>query len=125
MKLVDTSSWVEYLRELDSDASHRVEELLLKGEASWCDMNLVELWNGARGAREKRELAEMEREITVLPVDSEVWQVARRLARSCRDAGFTVPASDIVVAACAVHHKLEIEYCDAHFDNIMPVAVKL
>jgi len=72
MTLVDTSSWIEYLRQKDSPVTLRVQDLLLQGEASWCDMTLVELWNGASGAREKRELAELEKEITLLPVNEGV-----------------------------------------------------
>ena len=125
MKLVDTSSWIEYLRDADSDAGNRVEELVLTGDAGWCDMTAVELWNGARGAREKRELAELEREVELFAVDSHVWQKARKLAAQSRDSGVTVPAADIVVVACAAHHKLEVEHCDKHFDKILPIAAKL
>ena len=125
MKLVDTSSWVEYLRQLKSPATDRVGSLLLDDEAAWCDMTAVELWNGARGAREKRELAELEKEITLLPVNAEVWQLARKLARGCREAGLSLPANDIVIAACATHHEVDLEYCDHHFDKILPIAVKL
>jgi predicted nucleic acid-binding protein len=56
MKLVDTSSWVEYLRDRESEAGDSVEVLVLSGEAAWCDITLVELWHGVRGAKEKREL---------------------------------------------------------------------
>ena len=122
MKLVDTSSWVDYLRDLNSDVCARVGSLVLAGEAAWCEMTLVELWNGARGTREKRELAEMEKEITLLPIHRGVWQTACKLARSCRDAGLTVPANDIVIAACAIENKVGLEHCDRHFDNIMPLA---
>ncbi len=125
MKLVDTSSWIEYLRELESEASERVEDLVLAGEASWCEMTLVELWNGARGARERSELAELEKEITLLSVHSPVWKTARKLARRCREAGVTVPASDIVITACAANHGVELEHCDGHFDKILPIAAKL
>jgi len=34
VKLVDTSSWVEYLRESESDVGARVEELVLAGQES-------------------------------------------------------------------------------------------
>ena len=124
MKLVDTSSWIEYLRDRESQATGRVRDLVLDGEAAWCDMTLVELWNGARGAREKRELAELEKEITLLPVHAPVWKSACKLARRCREAGLTVPASDIVIAACAVNHAVELEYCDEHFIKILPIAAK-
>lgn len=88
-------------------------------------MTLVELWNGARGAREKRELAELEKEITLLPVNEGVWGVSRNLARRCRDAGLTVPAADIVIVACASKHQVSLEHCDGHLEKIVPIAAKL
>lgn len=125
MKLVDTSSWVEYLRDRESEAGDRVEALVLSGEAAWCDMTLVELWHGVRGAKEKRELADMENEIEHVSVDAVVWRLASKLALRCREKGITVPASDIVIAACAVAHKLELERSDTHFDDILPLAKSL
>lgn len=125
MKLVDTSSWVEYLRDRESEPGDAVEVLVLSGEAAWCDMTLVELWQGVRGAREKRELAEMEREITLVPVDADVWRFARRLALRCREKGISVPANDLIIAACAHTHRLELEHCDQHFDDLLPVAKTL
>ena len=125
MKLVDTSSWVEYLRGRESEAGDSVEVLFLSGEAAWCDMTLVELWHGVHGAKEKRELAEMEKEVARIPVDATVWRLASRLALRCREKGFTVPTSDIVIAACAVTHGLELEHCDKHFDELLPLAKSL
>ncbi|MBC8094202.1 MAG: PIN domain-containing protein [Akkermansiaceae bacterium] len=125
MKLVDTSSWVEYLRGRESEEGDRVEVLFLSGEAAWCDMTLVELWHGVRGAKEKRELAEMEKEIERVSVDAAVWRLASRLALRCRENGITAPTSDIVIAACAAAHKLELEHCDRHFDRILPLAKDL
>jgi predicted nucleic acid-binding protein len=125
MKLVDTSSWVEYLRDRESEAGERMEVLVLRGEAAWCDITLVELWHGVRGAKEKRELAEMENEIERIPVDAEVWRMASKLALRCREKGLTVPISDIVTAACAVRRGLELEHCDKHFDDILPLAKSL
>jgi len=125
MKLVDTSSWVEYLRDRESEAGDRVEVLVLSGEAAWCDITLVELWQGVGSAKEKRELAEMENEVERVPVDGAVWRLASKLALRCREKGFTVPISDIVTAACTVTHKLELEHCDKHFDDILPLAKSL
>ena len=125
MKLIDTSSWVEYLRDRESEAGDSVEVLVLRGEAAWCDITLVELWHGVRGAKEKRELAEMENEVERIPVDADVWRLASKLALRCREKGLTVPISDIVTAACAVTHELELEHCDKHFNDILPLAKAL
>jgi hypothetical protein len=125
MKLIDTSSWVEYFRERESGAGDNVEVLVLSGEAAWCDITLVELWHGVRGAKEKRELAMMENEIERIPVNATVWRLASKLALRCREKGFTVPISDIITAACAVAHGLELEHCDKHFNELLPLAKTL
>lgn len=125
MKLVDTSSWVDYLRSRKSEAGDRVEALLLNGEAAWCDITLVELWHGVKGAVEKRDLTQMEKEIERIPVDASTWSMASRLALRCREKGLTVPVSDIITAACAVAHGLELEHCDKHYNDIIPIAKSL
>jgi predicted nucleic acid-binding protein len=125
MKLVDTSSWVEYLRNRGSAAGDSTEALVLSGDAAWCDITLVELWHGVRGAKEKRDLAEMENEIERIPVDAAVWRLSSKLALRCREKGLTVPISDIVIAACAAANGLELEHCDKHFDDLLPLAKTL
>jgi predicted nucleic acid-binding protein len=125
MTLVDASSWIEFLRGRDSAAGQRVKALLARGDAAWCDMTLVELWNGAQGHIEKRALEELQEELRLYPVNEQVWAGARMLARRCREKGITAPAPDIVVAACAADNKLPLEHCDSHFDNILTVAAKI
>jgi len=125
MKLIDTSSWVEYFRERESEAGDNVEVLVLSGEAAWCDITLVELWHGVRGTKEKRELAEMENEVELISVNAAVWRLSSKLALRCREKGITVPLSDIITAACAATHKLELEHCDKHFNELLPLAKSL
>ena len=125
MKLVDASSWIEFLRDRASEPSQRVKALLLHGHAAWCELTLVELWNGAQGKAEKDALEELEDEVRLYPVNEQVWAKARALARRCREKGVNVTTPDIVIAACAVTHKLEMEHCDGHFDKILPIAAKL
>jgi predicted nucleic acid-binding protein len=125
MTLVDASSWIEFLRGRDSPSGQRVKALLIRGEAAWCEMTLVELWNGAQGIAEKKILEEMEEELRLYPVNEQVWTDARILARRCREKGVTAPATDIVIAACATNHKLSLEHCDSHFDQVLPIAARL
>ena len=60
MKLVDTSSWIEYLRGRNNAVADRVRDLMREDEAALCEMVLVELWNGARGEGEKRVLRDLQ-----------------------------------------------------------------
>ena len=109
MTLVDTSSWVEALRsDGSSDVRQRVRQLLIEGQAAWCDLVSLELWNGARGEYEKKKLAELEKEIPCLSTTDGVWRLARELARKSRDAGKTAPAADLVISACGFSIRLKL-----------------
>ena len=125
MTLVDTSSWIEFLRGRDSEPSCRVKTLLSRGHAAWCDMTLVELWNGAQGNVEKKALEELEVEVQLCAINVQVWTKARLLARRCREKGITATSADILIAACVVNYNLDLEHCDGHFDKILPIAKKL
>jgi hypothetical protein len=116
MRLIDTSAWIHALR-TDGDAAvaSRVRTLLDAGEAAWCPMVQLELWNGARGDHERRVIKEMQNDLIELEIDESVWAIAYALAQSARRAGKTIPATDILIAACARRHGVELEHADRHF----------
>jgi predicted nucleic acid-binding protein len=119
MVLVDTSAWVHFLRpDGDREVRKRVEAALKAGTARWCQLVRLELWNGAGGERERKVLREFERLIPDLAIDATTWSDACELARRCRAAGVTVPATDILIAACARQHGADLEHADGDFDAI-------
>lgn len=119
MILVDTSSWIEQLRrDGDPTVRKRVEAILSAGEAAWCPIVRLELWNGARGEREKRVLREMEKSLPDLGIPPAVWSSACRLAEEARKKGKTIPSTDLLIAACARHYSVAIEHADSHFEII-------
>lgn len=120
LTLIDTSSWVEALRRQgDEVVRERVHKLLVEGQAAWCDIVLLELWNGARGDYEKKQLGQLEQEMICLPTTSLVWEMSRLLARLCRKNGVMTPATDLLIVACARTHEVGIEHQDAHFAAIL------
>lgn len=125
MKLIDTSSWVHYLRGSDHQAVSRVEMLILGDEAGWCEMVAAELWNGVRTEAERKKLKSLDRVATNFPVTSNVWNKSFTLATECRKQGITAPVSDLVIASCARHYGLEVEHDDRHFELITPISAKL
>ena len=117
MILVDTSSWIHLLRpDGDRNVRTRVEAALTTGQACWCPLVQLELWNGARGKRERSVLRDFARTLPELPIDDEVWAGAHALARRARASGVTVPATDIVIAACADRHRATLETADSDFE---------
>lgn len=122
MILIDTSSWIHLLRPSgDSAVRCRVESALRSGEACWCPLIRLELWNGARGQKEHRVLEEFSRILPELPINNAVWQEACSLARQARSHGVTIPATDIVIASCARHHGASMETADPDFDLIVSI----
>ena len=117
--LIDTSAWIEALRK-DGDASIRqkVGVLIASGEAAFCELVRLELWNGARGEQDKAKLADIEQAITNLPIDEETWKLAMDLARASRGSGLTIPCTDLVIGACARRHGATLLHRDSHLDQI-------
>jgi predicted nucleic acid-binding protein len=117
--LIDTSAWIETLRPSGQPAIRsRVSDVTTEDRAVLCDLVRVELWNGARGASEQRVIREMEENLVTVPTTPEVWDLARALAQSARGKGLTVPATDLLIAACAAHHGLGLIHNDAHFEKL-------
>lgn len=119
MILIDTSSWIHLLRpDGDSEVRCRVEAALRSGEASWCPIVQLELWNGARGGHEQQVLQRFAEVLPDLPMDEEVWSSAYELARRARSRGVTVPATDVAIAACARRHGAGLESADTDFERM-------
>lgn len=81
----------------------------------------LELWNGARGEREKRVLRDFAAALPELPINGVVWSAAYELARRARGRGVTVPAADVVIAACAQVHGVALEPADSDFHRLRRV----
>lgn len=114
--LVDTSAWIEALRATgDPVIRARVSELAADDRVVLCDAVRLELWNGARSARDHRVLRALEENLETVPTTAEVWARARGLARSSRRRGLTIPAMDLLIVACAAQHRCELVHHDAHF----------
>ena len=119
MILVDSSSWIHFLRpQGDPVVRARVESALTNGEACWCPMVRLELWNSAAGERDRKILRDFETVLPELAIDDEVWSGARELARRARSIGVSVPATDILIAACARRHGAELETADSDFERL-------
>ncbi len=99
----------------------RVEVALMSGQARLCPPVQLELWNGARGHQERKVLRELARTLPELPIDEVVWKTAYDLARRARVRGVTVPAVDLIIAACALRHGATLESSDADFDLLASV----
>ena len=119
MVLIDTSCWTHALRRKgDPDIHKRVERLILSDQAAWCDIVRLELWHGARSQGDRESLRELEAEIPLLEINDQVWDSACDIGSFARAKGLTIPATDLIVFACARFHRTTLEHNDRHYDRL-------
>ena len=116
MILLDTSAWVEFLRNTGSPVCHLVEELLAD-EIAVCDPVRMEILAGARDEAEFLRLRRLLARATTIPVQATDYDAAAVLYGRCRRQGETVrKLIDCLIAAVAIRAGVPILHNDADFD---------
>lgn len=118
MIFVDTSAWVEYLRDTGSWACEQLDARL-DGDLAISDMVRLEVLAGARDDSHLRQLRGLLARATVLPTTPLDHDTAASMYRACRQHGRTVRAlSDCLIAAVASRHGAPVLHADADFDAL-------
>lgn len=115
MILIDTSAWVEFLRDTGSAVCARVDDLL-DGEFATCHPIRMELLAGARDERHLSQLRGLLARAVLLPTPPAHYETAAALYRNCRRQGLTVrKLIDCLIAAHAIDAGAELLQDDADF----------
>lgn len=118
MILVDTSAWIEFLRDTGSSACERVDELLGKPIAI-CAPVQMEILAGARDERHLRDLRGLLARAQTLPTSPTDYEDAAAIYRVCRRRGETVrKLIDCLIAGHAIREQIPILHSDSDFDAI-------
>lgn len=118
MILIDTSAWVEFLRDTGSPACNRVEALLA-GDIATCDMVRMEVLAGARDDLHLQRLRGLLARAAILPTTAADYEQAAALYRLCRLRGDTVrKLPDCLIAAVAIRADAAILHRDTDFDML-------
>jgi hypothetical protein len=114
--LVDTSAWVEFLRDTGSPICLRVDELLA-GEVATCDAVRMELLAGARDDQHLHLLRRLLARAALLPTVPMDYDAAAGFYRACRRRGETVrKLIDCLIAAVAIRAGATVLHADTDFD---------
>lgn len=115
MILVDTSAWIEFLRDTGSEVCVAVDRLL-DADLAICDAVSMEVLAGARNERHLIQLRGLLARATMLPTTPADYDDAASMYRSCRAHGETVrKLIDCLIGAVAVRADAEILHADADF----------
>ncbi|MEN9648339.1 MAG: ribonuclease VapC11 [Actinomycetota bacterium] len=121
MPLIDTSAWVEYLRNSDSVACNEVDRLL-NFEPALCDAIRMELLAGARDEQHVAQLEKFLARTTVIKTESIDYDNAAAIYRACRRLGLTIRTHiDCLIAAIAIRTDTDLLHNDSDFDAIAQV----
>lgn len=115
MILIDTSAWIEFLRDTGSATCNRVETLLA-GEIATCDVIRMEVLAGARDDRHLQALRRLLARAAVIPIRPADYDEAAALYRLCRQEGETVRKMvDCLIGAIAIRAGVPVLHRDADF----------
>ena len=116
MILVDTSAWIEFLRDTGSPICERVDDLLA-AEIATCDVVRMEVLAGARDEQHLQQLRRLLARASTLPTEPVDYDAAAALYRTCRQQGHTVrKLIDCLIAAVSIRGNVPVLHRDADFD---------
>jgi predicted nucleic acid-binding protein len=116
--LVDTSAWIEFLRDTASPICTRVDANLASDIAT-CNPIRMEVLAGARDEAHLRSLRGLLARATLLATEPVDYEEASAIHRSCRRNGETVRKMiDCLIAAIAIRHDAALLHADSDFAAI-------
>ena len=116
MILVDTSAWIEFLRDTGSTVCDLVDEMLAR-EIAICDAVRMEVLAGARDESHLLSLRRLLARAAVIRTRATDYDDAAALYRRCRRQGETVrKLVDCLIAASAIRAGVPILHSDVDFE---------
>ncbi|HSL57915.1 MAG TPA: PIN domain nuclease [Acidimicrobiales bacterium] len=118
MILIDTSAWIEFLRDTGSPVCDEVDRLL-GGDIAVCDAVRMEVLAGARDEPHLRQLRGLLARATTVGTEPADYESAAALYRACRQRGETVrKLADCLIAAVAIREGVAVLHADVDFDAL-------
>jgi len=117
--LVDSSVWIDYFRpNVPPQLKQMVQEQLEQGMVATMGLIAVEVLQGAPSASVLANLQEDFLGLHWLEIAQDVWLEAGRLGARLRHAGVSLPATDVVIAATAMHYHCPLWHRDQDFTRL-------
>jgi len=115
MIIVDTSAWIEFLRDTGSKVCNTVDDLL-GADLCICDAISMEVLVGARNEEHLAQLRSLLARATLLSTTPDDFEQAAALYRTCRRNGETVrKLIDCLIAAVAIRASASVLHADNDF----------
>lgn len=125
MTLLDTSAWIEFMRDTGSSVCESVDTLIAEqGSMATTDVVILELLSGVRRKEHRDQIWGLLNRCTMLPVRPLFeWEQAADLYVLCQANGFT-PANtnDLLIASVAIGQGVPLLAHGSDFGRIAEVS---
>ena len=115
--IVDTSVWIEYLKN-KPQVAEKLDQQLLAGKIFTVGPVVAELLQGARTEKDYQLLKNSIHGLSYIDTGVEDWIKAGNISFKLRRKGVTIPITDCLIAAVAIRQNASIMTYDRHFENI-------
>ena len=117
--LVDSSVWIDYYHPRGPQTlKHRLQEALGDGAVATIGLIAAEVLQGAPSPSALAKLQEDFLGFHWLELTQDVWLEAGHLGARLRQGGLSIPVTDIVIAAAAIHHRCQLWHRDTDFTRL-------
>ena len=120
--LIDTSVWIDVLRDTSGDTANRVRSLVADDDVVLTRFNQLELLQGAAGEQEWAMLADYLEGQDYVETSGDTWRDAARIYFELRRRGRTVRSPvDCCIAQLAIENGLRLLHKDRDFEAIAKI----
>ena len=116
--LIDTSVWIEYLRNRSSSLGNKLDEILSRKEVYVPKIVVAELIQGAKSEREVSIIKDFLEAFNIIDQEENTWFKAGELSFDLKKKGKIVNLTDCYIAVIAQEHGCQIFTLDEHFRYI-------
>ena len=117
-RLIDTSLWIDFFRARSpQNVKQLVAPFILDPDAHLAEPVTFEVLRYASAA-EAAQIGLRFQAMPMLQTPPDLWTKATLLGQTCRRNGVSVLALDLLIAAVALHHGVEIVTFDVDFQHI-------
>ncbi len=118
MVVADTSVWIPYFNQPDSQERAILDALIQHDNLALVGIVVAELLQGCRSAKEAAALVETLSALPFIEMTFPAWRRAGEISSSLRRRGVTLPLSDLIIAGLALHQECAVFTLDPHFRKI-------
>ena len=116
--LIDASLWIDFTRARSPQTLKQfILPYIVHPDAHLVEPVAFEVLRHTTPA-EAKQIQQQFQTLPTLATPPDVWTKATHLGQACRKKGFTVPSLDLVIAAIAIHHGVEVITFDGDFQHI-------